>query len=117
MLLQFSRYADDMVLLSDSPGGLRDMLLFEENMQTQTWGMHINVDKARLLCCWKRCTWPSEPVRSSEQAVGVLENFAYWGSVVNRPNSLDHQIANRISKAGAVFFAFEHVFVEVQACS
>ena len=103
MLLQFFLYADDMVLLSDSPSGLRDMLLAFEEI-TQTWGMHINVDKTKILCVGKNCTWPSVPVRIRDQAVGVVDKFTYLGSVVNRSNSLDDEIANRVSKAGAAFW-------------
>ena len=103
MLLQFFLYADDMVLLTDSPSGLRDMLLaFEEIMKM--WGMHINVDKTMISCVWKNCAWPSVPVRIRDQADGVVDKFTNLGSVVNKSNSLDDEIANRVPKAGAAFW-------------
>ena len=67
-------------------------------------GMHIHVDKTTYRCVGKDCTWPSDPVHLRGQAVGMVDKFTYFGSVVNMSNSLDDEIENRISIAGAAFW-------------
>jgi hypothetical protein len=102
LLLQFFLYADDMVLLCDNPHDLCIMLNRLEQV-TQKWGLHINVSKTKIMCVGKDCTWSIDPVSLRGEAVGLVDKFTYLGSVVNKSNTLDDEVAHRLSSAAAAF--------------
>ena len=87
-------YADDLVIICTTEGGLRECMASLEE-QTQKWGLTISVKKTK----WMIVNDPARPtneIRIRGEEVEKVEEFQYLGSVLSVNGTSDKDIRRRI---------------------
>ena len=97
-------YADDMCLLSNSMDELEEMLL-DLDQSCNQMGLSISARKTKILSITSNQQESPRRVtlQSADEAVDVIEEFEYMGSVVTSSCELDREISTRIRKASNIF--------------
>ena len=106
VLIQDLKYANDMVIVSDSIDALEEVLR-SMNDACSGAGLFISSQKTKILAIRPSTSFciPPRPVQlnPSEEPAEVVKEFQYLGSIISQDCTLDSEINNRISKAALTF--------------
>lgn len=100
-ILNNIRYADDTVIIADSPGGLQRLL----NRMVDTgdqFGMKINVAKTKIMAV-TRTPQPQPNITIYGSVVECVEKFKYLGCWITNNVDPDVEVRARIEQARAIF--------------
>jgi hypothetical protein len=110
MILWLLMYADDITLICVSEADLRSAL---SSVYTtfQKWGMDVSVPKTKIMVVRKPLKGTVEEAKAKPnivisldgQSVETVDKFTCLGSVFTSDNSMDAEIAFRVSRAAAAF--------------
>ena len=85
--IQDAMYADDMALIVESRNEMQHMVKALDKACT-CWGMHINVDKSKILAVGEQEPDHS-PISIQSQTLGEVESFPYLGSEVGQTTGVE----------------------------
>ena len=113
MSLPLLMYADDLTLMSNSPDGLKEMLLTMDAMAIK-YGLRINASKTKVMTVGKDLSndgvHPLEGICLSGGPVQVVSEFKYLGGILRSDGSMDAEISARQKKALHAFKQMEGVW-------
>ena len=100
-------YADDVVLLSEEPGSLQD-LLCSLDKSAAMFGMHFAPPKREMMLQdWVGVT-PNLSIKG--QFIERVDKFTYLGSCINPDGSIAEELSSRIQKARLIFSNLYHLW-------
>ena len=95
-------FADDAAVLSDNLDQLKSALETLSCTASRV-GLQINWKKTKIMSIEKTASAPLSTVEINGQAVDVVRQFTYLGSIVSSSGTLDAEISARSAKASSVF--------------
>ncbi|VDN29027.1 unnamed protein product [Gongylonema pulchrum] len=101
--LQMLLFADDTVIVAESPQSLQN-LLNDLVARTKTIGLTVTISKAKRM---NNAYCLRFDVRLDKESIELVNNHTYFGRVVQMNNELGKETARRIRK-GWIMFAIFH---------
>jgi hypothetical protein len=94
-------YADDLVLLANSPEDLHTALTILERV-TKAWGLQLNYSKTKAMA-FGPLPPPTVPLALDGGEVEYVQHFRYLGSEISADGSMDQEHSRRITLARAAY--------------
>ena len=94
-------WADDLVLVSESPHGLQ-LCLNRLRSYCLKWGLEVNVDKTKTMIFSKGTVKLQQPFNFGNSSLENVTSTEYLGFHLKSNNDVSHIISNRVSKARRV---------------
>jgi ribosome-interacting GTPase 1 len=77
------RFADDIVIISESENNLNEMLIEMERVLVNRYNMKINRNKTKVMVCGRKISGKMNIVLGN-QILGEVEEFCYLGSKITK---------------------------------
>ncbi len=101
-------YADDLVLISKTPGGLQKLILGTETFCNK-WQLTINTNKTKIMVVHKRNT-SSLSWNIYGKGIEIVRSFCYLGIELNTAGSFSNAIDRLQSKASRAYLSLSQKF-------
>ena len=100
-------YADDVVLLSEDPGSLRDLLCSLDKSAAMFEMRFAPPECQMMLRDWVGVT-PNMSIKG--QFIERVDKFTYMGSCISSDGSIAEELSSRIQKARLAFSKLHHLW-------
>jgi porphobilinogen deaminase len=110
-LKRLSAYADDVLIMARTKQTLIDTFLKLKN-EALKYGLIVNENKTKYLKCTRKQIQDGKLSVESMQFEQV-ESFKYLGSIVNKNNTIEEDIKERIMAGNKAFYANKRMFQEI----
>ena len=103
------RYADDIVLISDSMQNLQDMLNVVVQ-QSDMMGLSVNMKKTECMVISKKDSIPTCSITIGHDNIKQVTSFRYLGTLIKSDGKCDDEIKCRIGIAKDAYHKMESIF-------
>jgi len=107
-LKQCSAYTDDILITTRTKHSLMDTFQKLKEISIKA-GLNINENKTKYLGCSKK-QYKMDGIDIIQTHLDEVKSFKYLGSIVNRNNSIEEEIKERISLGNKAYYAKQELF-------
>jgi hypothetical protein len=110
-LKQCSAYADDILITARTTQTLIDTFEKLKNITSQ-FGLIVNENKTKYIKCTRKEA-QLDRLKVANMQIDQVRSFSYLGTIVNRNNTLEEEVRERIAKGNKVFYANKTLFKSI----
>jgi hypothetical protein len=107
-LRQCTAYADDILITARTSQAMIDTFVELKN-ESLKYGLIINVHKTKYLKCSTRLD-QLKPITNENKEIEQVKSFKYLESTLNKDNTIEEEIKERIAVGNKAFFANKKIF-------
>lgn len=103
-LISHLRFADDLILFSDSPKKLQTMIS-DLDIESKKAGLHMNMDKTKVMTLNEKTE-----IKVNNETIDYVDEYSYLGQNISPDDQMNKEIQNRTTNAWKRYWSLKEIF-------